>query len=86
MNDTLVRLLMHTALPAPDPIGSREEFHRQRDTFRAHAEAARRAGLTPKQRAYEDWSRAWYRNNMYEDKEAWLNAFDAASKEGNETH
>jgi hypothetical protein len=81
-----INLIMHLLPPATEHVRYQVEFRRQRDTFRAHAEAARRAALTPKQRAYEDWSHAWYRKNEYEDRETELNAFEAASKEWNKTH
>ena len=74
--------------PVPEPPASPEIYRRERDNLRAHAEEIRRAAMTPRQRAFEDWSRVWYRSNQhkYEDKEAWLKAFEAASEEWNDMH
>ena len=76
---------MHIWQTALDPPASRR-LHSREHNLRARYEAARRAALTPKERAYEDWSLAWYRNNKHEDREAELDAFEAASTEWNETH
>jgi hypothetical protein len=79
---------MEMLRPAPEPVASPEEFRRVRNRFRVQAEAVRRALLTPKQRAYEDWSLAWYENNRrkHENREAELDAFEAASREWQKTH
>ena len=80
-------LILLLSRPAP-VYAAAGEFRRELYKFRSHAEAARRALLTPKQRAYEDWSLAWFKNSKhkYEDREAELDAFEAASKEWNDTH
>jgi hypothetical protein len=83
----MAALLLLMSRPAP-VYAAAGEFRRELYKFRSHAEAARRALLTPKQRAYEDWSLAWYENNKnrYEDREAELDAFEAASTIWDETH
>ena len=80
-------LILLMSRPAP-VYAAAGEFRRELYKFRSHTEAARRALLTPKQLAYEDWCLAWYKNNKhkYEDREAELDAFEAASKEWNDTH
>jgi hypothetical protein len=87
----VVRLVTNWLSYCDEAVIARREFRRARAIFGAHAEAARRSALTPRQRAYEDWSRAWYDNSSrheekYKDKESWLRGFEAAAREWHETH
>jgi len=85
-NSKVVRLVTNWLSFCDEAVIARREFRRERVIFGEHAEAARRSALTPRQRAYEDWSRAWYGSNRDEetDKDSWLRAFDAAAREWNE--